>query len=405
MEKEYIIRQTSSVTLNITGGQIDSYRKQEETNGTVRVYQDGKIGVAGMLGEPDEARLTEQAQKALELGIPYTAKLDGPEEREERHDPEILPERELVPTMQKMLDRISEACPRFAISHKIMLTRSRSEYRNSNGRHLTDAHSALSIALLFQDRGSGNLMDAFYEYQGRNFDPDAVVAGCKEIYDAFYTPADIEDGVWPVVMGPWDLFSTLLRHFVGEMYVSGASLVSGRLGEKLFSEKLTLANDRNPETVADVCFFDEEGQTAPDYRAPLIEHGVLKNVLTSKNTAEQYGLPSSQTSDAAYDGVPAYGLSAFYVEPTAEKLRDLVPGKAVYVLMASGGDTTPSGHFATPVQVARLMENGRFVGRLPELNVSGDFFSLLGEDYLGAVHGDPGENDLLCAVKMKVEKI
>ena len=86
MEKEYIIRQTSSVTLNITGGQIDSYRKQEETNGTVRVYQDGKIGVAGMLGEPDEARLTEQAQKALELGIPYTAKLDGSEEREERHD-------------------------------------------------------------------------------------------------------------------------------------------------------------------------------------------------------------------------------------------------------------------------------------------------------------------------------
>ena len=130
MEKEYIIRQTSSVTLNITGGQIDSYRKQEETNGTVRVYQDGKIGVAGMLGEPDEARLTEQAQKALELGIPYTAKLDGPEEREERHDSEILPERELVPTMQAMLDRISEACPRFAISHKIMLTRSRSEYRN-----------------------------------------------------------------------------------------------------------------------------------------------------------------------------------------------------------------------------------------------------------------------------------
>ena len=47
----------------------------------------------------------------------------------------------------------------------------------------------------------------------------------------------------------------------------------------------------------------------------------------------------------------------------------------------------------------------RQFGRLPELNVSGDFFSLLGEDYLGAGHGDPGENDLLCAVKMKVEKI
>ena len=134
MEKEFIVKKESSVTLNITAGRIDSYRMQEETTGTVRAYADGKIGVAGALGEPDESELTRQAEEALSLGIPYVCALDGPLEREERHAAEILPEKELAPVMQALLDQIGQACPRFAISNKITLSHDFTEYRNSKGR-------------------------------------------------------------------------------------------------------------------------------------------------------------------------------------------------------------------------------------------------------------------------------
>lgn len=406
MNKEFLVNKSGSVTLNVTANRIDSYRMKEETTGTVRVYRDGKIGVAGALGEPDEAALTAQAEKALSLGIPYVCALDGALEKEEHHERVIVPEKELVPTMQTLLDRISEACPRFAVSNKIMLSRSFSEYRNSNGRHLVCSDNALTIALLFQSRGSGNLMDCFYECTGRNFDPDAVVADCRTLYDAFYTSADIEEGEWPVVLGVGDLFGTFFRNFIGEMYVSGASLVSGKLGERIFSEKLTFTDDRNPMTCPNARFFDTEGQFVPDFRVPFIERGVLRNVLTTKNTAAQLGLPVSGTSAASYDGVPSYGLSGLYVEPTAGKLCEIVSGKAIFVVMASGGDTTPDGHFATPVQCSFLLENGRLVGRLPELNISGDFYSLLGENYLGAVRGDPlpSEDATFCITGMKVTK-
>ena len=188
------------------------------------------------------------------------------------------------------------------------------------------------------------------------------------------------------------------------MYASGASLVSGKMGEKLFSDKLTLSMDRNPATCPGVSFFDAEGYIAPDYRAPLIDHGVLSGMAVSKNTAAHFGLPVSGAADAAYDGVPGYGLTGLYAAPTADSLAQLVPGKAIFVGMVSGGDTTPDGHFATPVQLAYLMENGRLVGRLPELTVSGDFFSLLGENYLGAAPGGAMESPVLCAMKMKVSK-
>ena len=53
--------------------------------------------------------------------------------------------------------------------------------------------------------------------------------------------------------------------------------------------------------------------------------------------------------------------------------------------------------------MAYLMENGQIVGRLPQLNISGHFFDMLGADYIGTVHGDPQENDILSAVMMNVE--
>ena len=57
-------------------------------------------------------------------------------------------------------------------------------------------------------------------------------------------------------------------------------------------------------------------------------------------------------------------------------------------------------------QLAGLVENGTVVGRLPELNISGDFFTILGEDYLGAIpdtllNDNPGE---LCVARMLVKK-
>lgn len=56
--------------------------------------------------------------------------------------------------------------------------------------------------------------------------------------------------------------------------------------------------------------------------------------------------------------------------------------------------------------LAYLVENGKVVGRLPELNISGDFFTILGENYLGAIpdtllNDNPGE---LCVARMLVKK-
>ena len=172
MEKEFITKTDSSVALNVTGGKIDSFREKEETTGTVRVYEDGKIGIAGCLGTPDENELTKKATEALGLGIPYPCKPDRELEMTDLHDEEIIPVPELIPTMQSFLDRLGERCPKFAFSNKIRMTHMKTEYRNSNGRHLVSSGRDLSIELAVQNRGSGNLFDTFLGWSGVKFDPD-----------------------------------------------------------------------------------------------------------------------------------------------------------------------------------------------------------------------------------------
>ena len=406
MEKEFIKNTTRSVTLNVTGGKIDSFREIEKTTGTVRVYENGCIGVAGCLGEPDEAALTERAKEALGFGIPYPCRLDGPLVREELHDEEILPIPAFIPTMQTFLDRLGELCLRFAFSNKISLEYNRSEYRNSAGRRLVSAGREISVDLLAQSRGSGNLFDTGFEWSGDRFDPEALLAQFKKEYDAFYRPAELAPGRWPVIAVSEGLVAGFIRNFIGDLYAAGASLLSGKLGEKVFSDRLSLRIDKNPATAHGFPFFDAEGSAAPDFRPTLVEDGVLKGLLTTKKTAGLYGLPALGTATAAYDGVPELGFDVgkIRLEPTAKSLKELVPGKAVYVIAAAGGDVTPDGRFASPVQMAYLMENGELVGRLPDLTVSGSFFDLFGRDYLGTVHGDPLAGSRYSALVMDVDR-
>ena len=405
MEKEKLIWQTNEISLNVTAGKIDSYRRTEETKNTIRVYEDGKIGVAGSLGEIDEEALTEAAKKALSYGIEYPCQLSGNKlSVDDAH--EIIAPKEFIPKMQHFLDRLTAECPKFSISDKIKLSELRYTYTNSKGAHLFSSSSWLEYSLIFQSKGAGNLFDACYEGYAAEFDEDAAVKDCKLMHDAFYREADIEEGEYPVFMMSDVLLGRTMDRFFPNTYASGASLLSGKIGEKVFSENLTFCDDRNHATCPAACVFDDEGEFAPDFRQVLVKDGVLTNVLTSKYFSKTFDLPAAATAGAAYDGVPQFTGLSCYTKPTAGSAAEITKDKAVLVMMASGGDMTPAGHFATPVQLAFLVENGEIVGKLPDIGISGEYFELLGKDYLGTAEKAffPSLGNSYMACRMKVTK-
>ncbi|MCM1054904.1 MAG: metallopeptidase TldD-related protein [Bacteroides sp.] len=405
MEKEKLICKIQSAALNVTANKVDSYRKNLETLNTIRVYDGGNIGVAGSLGELDETALEEAAKKALSYGIKYPCNLSSNVKTLDTHR-EIIPQKEFISSIQGLLDRISKECPKFAVSDKIKLTDIITSYENSRGSALLSSVSYMSLGLIFQDKGSGNLFDADYGATLSEYDEDKVFADIKSIYDAFYERVDIEDGEYPVFIVPDEFFPRISAHFNATMYASGGSLLSGKIGESVFNENLTLCDNRDPADDPSACFFDDEGEFAPDFSQPIVKDGALTNVFTNKMYTEMLKVPAAATAGSEYDGVPGITHNGVYLKPTAEKASDIADGRAVLVMIASGGDMTPGGHFATPVQLAFLVENGEIKGRLPELNISGEFFELLGKNYAGAVKNAffPSKGCTYMACIMKVTK-
>lgn len=405
MEKEKLIWKTSDISLNITAGKIDSFRRTEETKNTIRVYDNGKIGIAGSLGRIDEKTLTEKAEKALSYGIEYPCKLSCNNLIADNSH-EIIAKNEFIPKMQRFLDRITEECPNFTVSNKINLSEISHDYENSKGAHLFSSASRLEFSLIFQSRGAGNLFDADYEGSVAEFDEDMAVKDCKLLHDSFYKEADIDEGTYPVFMLPNLIFGQTIDRFSANSYASGASLLSGKIGQKVFNDKLSLYDNRDNKSCPYACVFDDEGEFAPDFKQFLVKNGVLTNVLTNKMFSKSFDLPFAATAGAAYDGVPQFTVNSLSTESTAKTAAEITKEKAVLVMIASGGDMTPSGHFATPVQLAFLVENGEIVGKLPQIAVSGEYFELLGKDYLGTADKAffPSLNNSYMACKMKVTK-
>ena len=66
-----------------------------------------------------------------------------------------------------------------------------------------------------------------------------------------------------------------------------------------------------------------------------------------------------------------------------------------------------NGDVGMPVQLAFLYEDGRLLGRLPELMLSGNIFRLLNEDFIGCAQEGPFNysEEPLMACNMRVRAL
>lgn len=388
-EKEVLILKSRDETVNLTDGKVDSFRENEQTQKTVRLYSDGKISVAGALGEgADLISLEKTAKQGLSGdGIPYVCNL-GKNVKSVIKDKPAVASDKFLPSAKRLAAKVAKACPRFLVNGKISVETVKQSYENSVGANLKFESSDFGVSFVLKDRESSNIMDADYgasvRYYGKAAE-DKIVSDMVSLHNAYFgKKVTLKDGEYPMIFSSFDIFGRVINDFVAETYVSSGSLFSGKLGEKIFNENLSLYIDKNCATNHTASFFDAEGEIAPDFRPKLIENGVLKGVLTTKNTAAAFNLPLIKSAFASYDGVPSLGLAGFYLKPTAPDLKSLLGKKrAVLIEMTSGGDITPDGKLGLPVQLAFLVENGKIISRVSDFQISADIFELLGKNFIG----------------------
>jgi len=351
----------------------------------VRVYKDGKIGISGAIGDVSDEVLIENAIQNLSAGIPYPYELSGNLRDHRDYGKNNLSETELLECAEGILEKLRSEYPDFDFSEGILTKEVTWQMKNTQGLDLEYKDAYISLGLILKEKKSANLFDGFLQYYGRSFDLDKFWTFNKEFLEAYRNEVPLPEGdTLPVFTFEfYELQSFLSRSLNGELYATGGSIFSNKMGEKLFNEKVTIEQNICPIHRAEP-FFDMEGVVLKNDRYTLIEKGKLVSVFTDKRTADIYNLPHTGAASGAYDGMPALTRAPLRFAVDSDDIKAVLGGKmAILVGVSSGGDFTADGSFAAPVQVGFLFDGERIIGKLPEFSIRSHLYKMLGEDYIG----------------------
>jgi PmbA protein len=194
---------------------------------------------------------------------------------------------------------------------------------------------ALALALAATDGASGYAEQT--SWAARDVDPAAVAREAVELASRTADADELRPGVYRAVLGPYAV-GELLQYFAFDTF-SGLALleersyVGGKLGERHFDEKISIADDPlDPRGLPKQ--FDFEG--VPKQRVPLVEDGVLRGVVWDSASAARAGDSQRSTGHASPPALRRWGPLPFALSLAggeAESVDELVGlvGEGIYI--------------------------------------------------------------------------
>lgn len=176
------------------------------------------------------------------------------------------------------------------------------------------------------------------------------------------------------------LLESMMGIFSAEAVQKGVSLLKGKLGEKIASDKFTLIDNPHLENGDGSSSFDSEG--VPTQYKELITNGVLNTYLYNLKTAKKDGVKSTgNASKGGYKGT--IGISTFnlYVKEGDKTFDELLGVTENCVLITDfaglhSGLNSISGDFSLAAE-GYVIENGKKGKAVNQMTVAGNFFELL----------------------------
>ncbi|HZW49786.1 MAG TPA: metallopeptidase TldD-related protein, partial [Bacillota bacterium] len=322
----------------------------------------------------------------LKFEIPYTFPVSGNYKESIVLDKEIIKEDVFVNEMEEVLAILRDDYPSFIFFDKINLGSQEVLLQNDNNLDLYYKNNYVVIDLKLKDRKKSNIYDAFVGYSGRRYDRKEFLQYTDGMLSVYNNMVDLPTSkTYPCIFTtagqmPVDKLITELN---GLRIGTKSSLFTDKMGKKIFNENFTFSQSSDPYELM-IPFFDAEGVVNKNFRYPLIEKGVISAPYTDKKTAALFGFKNTGSAIAEYDGVPTLGLAGFEVKATEKTLKELLGGQpAIFIASSFGGDFTPEGNYAAPVQVGMLFDGNRLVGRLPEFQISSTLYNMFGDAFIG----------------------
>lgn len=179
------------------------------------------------------------------------------------------------------------------------------------------------------------------------------------------TAKSCPSGEMPVIIGPGFgavIFHEACGHSMEATTVAlGTSVLSGKLGEKVASDKVTIIDDGTLNNYWGTTNVDDEGN--PTKKNILIENGILKGYLIDELNNHKMNMSITGSGRREnYKYAPTSRMNNTYLAPSTDKIEDMIKSidYGIYATNMGGGSVDPvTGDFNFAVNEAYLIENGK----------------------------------------------
>lgn len=238
----------------------------------------------------------------------------------------------------------------------------------SNGEVMQIGHKSLGGV-----QGFEIIQDADLESFGRNISQKAI-----NLLDAKTPPS----GDFPVILDP-ELAGVFIHEALGhaseaDIILQNDSILKDKQGQKIGSELITVIDDATREDAFGYYPYDVEGTKTS--KNVLVEEGVLKSVLSSRETAKKLGKESSGNARSSIKDQPIVRMSNTYIKPGESSFDELIEDMddGIYLKGSRGGQVdTGRGVFQFNAVEAYIINNGELGDHLRDVSLSGSTLDIL----------------------------
>ena len=385
---EIINLQNETTTISFEANQLKSSSVAQTMGTAVRVVRDGRLGFAASSDENATIKLASNVLESAAYGDRLALNFPSarPAQQVRTFDQKIvdLSIPRLVEIGREILDLIIPDEPDARVNLNMTRSVQSANLRNQTGLDIAFDRSPLSFELEI-DRIVGDDVLIIFDVVGTTEWNDEYLGFARNLVEKLKMARQLttmRSGNMPVLFSPSGALALALPlsgGLNGKNVYKGVSPMRGKIGEKLFDEKISLCDDGTLHGRPESAPYDDEG--VPHKRNVLVEKGVLKSFIYDLRTAAQFGVESTGNAQRGLFNQPEPSSTNFIIQPGETLLKDMITsideGILVEGLLGLGQGNIISGAFSNPLALAFKIEKGEIVGRVKDMSIAGNVYDLL----------------------------
>ncbi len=385
---EVVNVQSESTTVGFESNRL-KHSQVEETKGiAVRVVKNGCLGFAASSDESATEKLVtnvlESATYGDEIPIAFPAPQSAPKVTTFDQTITELSIPRMVEIGQEIIDIICQVEPDALVNVELERGVQHLSLRNQAGSNVSFKRSPLSISFMV-NRVKGDDVLFMFDITGTTVSEDDYLAHAHRLGEKLELAkrsATIKSGRMPVLFAPTGalvLGLPLMLGLNGKNVYTNVSPMGGKIGEKLFDDKITIVDDPTLDGKFGSASYDDEG--VAHRRNVLVEQGVLKRFLYDLKTAAQSGVESTGNGSRSLFSPPGPSPTNLIFgageTPVADIIAGIDEGLLVENALGLGQGNVISGAFSNSLSLAFKIEKGEIVGRVKDVSIAGNVYDLL----------------------------